>query len=205
LEEADMQADESGRISFQVSRNAVVYLFMPHNRAATSDWSLVEEGVHINGTWYSGGTSVYMKRFSAGALVDLPGTPAGVLPPLAIAQETGTISAEIKIRSGSTVTGSEPESGLSAFQTDDYEAGTEIVLEAVMSPWQYSRRLPLLNRWLIHTADGWVPVEGNRYEIPADGPNAYLRFRLEVSTPDGQVEYRTEKTIGIIVKHSEEE
>ncbi|GHU59796.1 hypothetical protein FACS189444_5750 [Spirochaetia bacterium] len=148
---------------------------------------------------------MYMKRFSAGAFVDLPGAQEGMLPPLTIAQEIGTISAEIKIRNGSTDPGAEPENGLSVFQTEDYEAGTEIVLEAVMSPWQYSRRLPLQNRWLINTAEGWVLIEGNRYEIPANGSDAYLRFRLEVSTPDGQVEYRTEKTIGIIVKHSEEE
>jgi hypothetical protein len=58
-----------------------------------------------------------------------------------------------------------------------------MILESLISPWQYSLRLPL---------------EENRYDLPDTGTSGYLRFRVEIYTPDGQTEYRTEKVIGVI-------
>ena len=114
-------------------------------------------------------------------MVEIPGTPAGTALPLVMVQEKGDVEADILIRRESN--------------------GDALLLEALVQPWQHSRRLPLQRRWFVNTGDGWEGLEGNRYEegAPLDAPPAEgsvaapLRFRLELSAPDGEVERRVEK------------
>jgi hypothetical protein len=211
--EDDISTGEEAEIRFRVNKDAVVYLFLPKNAAVPAGWTFVEGNVGINRIYYPGGTGVYMRRYYGGDWVELTGTPPGTLPPLILVQERGSVFAEIVIRR-------EDE------QNREAGKGMALTLEALVSPWQYSRKLPLRKRWFVNTGDGWAPLEGNRYELPPDpaesstelsgessaensaedseeaSPAAapeysgqgYLRFRLEVYTPDGSVEYRTEKT-----------
>jgi hypothetical protein len=72
----------------------------------------------------------------------------------------------------------------------------ELTLETVISPRQYAQRLPLKTRYLVFTDEGWQALDGDRYTVSAEAA-ADLRFRVEVYTPDGQVEYRQEKVITI--------
>jgi hypothetical protein len=177
----DALLDEGASIRFRTKRNAAVYLFLPHTVPAPRGWSLVEDRAGINRLYYPGGAAIYMRRYGAGALVEIPGTPAGAALPLVMAQEKGDLSADILIRR---------ESG-----------GEALLLEALVYPRQHSRRLPLQRRWFVNTGDGWEPLEGNRYEegAPLEAPlegeavAAPLRFRLELYTPDGEVEHRVEK------------
>jgi hypothetical protein len=177
----DALLDESASIRFRVKRNTALYLFLPHTVPAPRGWSPVEGRAAINRLYYPGGAAVYMKRYGAGAPVELPGTPAGVALPLVMAQEKGEVAAEILIR-----------------REDPEEA---LVLEALVRPWQHSRRLPLRKRWFFNSGEGWEALEGNRYREadPSERPPeedsvaAPLRFRLELYTPDGEVEYRVEK------------
>ncbi|MDR3122948.1 MAG: PQQ-binding-like beta-propeller repeat protein [Treponema sp.] len=185
----DALLDENASIRFRVKRNAVIYLFLPRSVPAPRGWSLVEDRAVINRLYYPGGAAVYMKRYGAGALAELPGTPAGTALPLIMAQEKGDLSADILIRR---------ESGAEA-----------LTLEALVHPRMHSRRLPLQRRWFVNAGDGWEPLGGNRYEagapaetsagIPEGTPEgeesiaAPLRFRLELCAPDGEVEHRVEK------------
>jgi hypothetical protein len=176
----DVLLDETASLSFRLKRNAVVYLFLPSAIPAPRGWSLVEDGVGINRLYYPGGAAVYMRRYPQGALAEIPGTPAGAAPPLVMAQEKGDLTANISIRR---------------------EEGA-LFLGALAQPRQHGRRLPLLRRWFVNAGDGWETLEGNRYEepLPVETPEpsgetvtAPLRFRLELYTPDGQVELRVEK------------
>jgi hypothetical protein len=187
----DELLDEAAGIRFRVKRNAALYLFLPRSVPAPRGWSLVEDGAGINRLLYPRGAAAYMRRYGAGALVELPGTPAGAALPLIMAQETGSLSADIGIR----------------------REGEALVLEALAYPRLHSRRLPLRRRWFVNAGDGWEALEGNRYEAgaPAAEPleasgetprdvsageesvDAPLRFRLELYTPDGEVECRVEK------------
>jgi hypothetical protein len=192
--EDDMLAGEEARIRFRVNKDVTVYLFLPRGLALPEGWSFVEGNVGINRIYYPGGTGVYMRRYYGGDWVELAGTPPGTLLPLILVQERGSIFAEIVIHRE---------------EVREAEERTVLTLEALISPWQYSRRLPLRRRWFVNTGDGWIPLEENRYELPRDlgegvpdrsregsfeSPGGeYLRFRLEVYTPDGSVEYRTEK------------
>jgi hypothetical protein len=208
-EEGDALFGEGSRISFRVKRNAVIYLFLPRTAAATGDalrealtaWSLVEDRADINRRSYPGGATVYMRRYRAFGVVELPGTPGGVAQPLIMAQERGSISADILIRhepaagtktDGNTITDAGPE--------EDAGLGTRdaFILDTLVRPWQYARRLPLLKRWFVNIGEGWVPLDGNRYDPPANAGeepvSAPLRFRVELYTPDGELEYRAEKT-----------
>jgi hypothetical protein len=176
---------EGASLSFRVRRNAAIYLFLPHRVPAPRGWSPVESRAGINRLYYPGGAAVYMRRYAAGALAEIPGTPAGTAPPLVMAQEKGDLTADIGIRR---------ESG-----------GEALILEALVMPRQHSRRLPLLRRWFFNAGDGWEALEGNRYgganliEAPREEGSvaAPLRFRLELYTPDGVVERRTEKVYTI--------
>jgi hypothetical protein len=177
----DAALDEGASIRFRAKRNVVIYLFLPHTVPAPRGWSLVEDRAGINRLYYPGGAGIYMRRYGAGALVELPGTPAGVALPLIMAQEKGELTADILIRR---------------------ESGSEaLILEALVQPRLHSRRLPLHRRWFVNAGDGWEPLEGNRYEQgalledpPEDAPIAApLRFRLELCFPDGEVERRVEK------------
>jgi hypothetical protein len=168
----DEQLDETASIRFRVKRNAALYLFLPRNVPAPRGWTLVEDRAGINARYYPGGAAVYMRRYGSGSWVELPGTPAGTVLPLIMAQERGGVGADILIRR---------ESG-----------GEGLVLEAPAQPWQYSRRLPLRRRWLVNAGDGWEALEGNRY-VEEEPAAELLRFRVELYTPDGEVEYRTEK------------
>ncbi|MDR1248535.1 MAG: PQQ-binding-like beta-propeller repeat protein [Treponema sp.] len=168
----DEQLDETASIRFQVKRNAALYLFLPRNVPAPRGWSLVEDRAGINRLYYPGGASVYMRRYGSGSWAELPGTPAGIALPLILAQERGSVGADILIRR---------ESG-----------GEGLILEAPAQPWQHSRRLPLRRRWFVNAGDGWEALEGNRY-LEEEPSAELLRFRVELYTPDGEVEYRTEK------------
>jgi hypothetical protein len=177
----DLLLDEAASIRFRLKRSAAVYLFLPSAIPAPRGWSLVEDRAGINRLYYPGGAAVYMRRYGAGAVAELPGTPAGAALPLVMAQEKGGLAADILIRR---------ESGAEA-----------LILEALVQPRLSSRRLPLQKRWFVNAGDGWEALEGNRYEdaAPADAPveeeavKAPLRFRLELYTPDGVVELRVEK------------
>jgi hypothetical protein len=185
----DPLLDETASLSFRTKRNVAVYLFLPRSVPAPRGWSLAEDRTGVNRRYYPGGAAVYMRRYGAGALAEIPGTPAGAAPPLVMAQERGDLTAEILISRESE--------------------GEALVLEALVQPRQHSRRLPLQRRWFVNAGDGWEALEGNRYEkaAPVDEPGgepagapgggeaiaAPLRFRLELYTPDGEVERRVEK------------
>ncbi|MDR0597522.1 MAG: hypothetical protein LBG14_03335 [Treponema sp.] len=177
----DAALDENAVIRFRVKRNAVVYLFLPRTVPAPRGWSLVEDRAALNRLYYPGGAAVYMRRYGAGALAELPGTPAGAALPLIMAQERGELTSDILIRR---------EKGKEGF-----------ILEALVQPRLHSRRLPLQRRWFANAGDGWEALEGNRYEggapkeasVEEETIAAPLRFRLELYTPDGEVERRVEK------------
>jgi hypothetical protein len=197
--------DETGVIRFRVSADTTVYLFLPHDLEAPEGFSFVEDRVMINRAYFPGGTSVYMKRLAAGSWTELPGQQpsygqgqgaspgAGRLPPLIVVQERGSVFAEITVREDAADRLTQTAPGTDTV----FEAGTNVILDAVVSPWQFSRRLPLRRRWFVEGEEGWIPLEGNSFELK-DEESAFLRFRLELYTPDGQIEYRAEKTIGIV-------
>jgi hypothetical protein len=194
-EPEDFALDGADRVRFRVDREALAYLFLPRTEEAPGDWSFVEEISRINRTYYPEGIRVYMKRLAAGAWTELPG---GAVPPLLAVQERGSISAEIEIReAGPEGEESSAEEAATEKAAGEFAPGTTLILEGIVSPWQYSRRLPLRKLWLVNTEAGWVPLEEDRYEIPGTLEDAFLRFRLELYTPDGQREYRAEKTIGV--------
>jgi hypothetical protein len=180
-EEDDSLLDESARIRFRVKRDAVVYLFLPQNTAAPRGWGFVEARTELNRRYYPGGATVYMRRYDRSDLVEISGTPGALVQPLILVQERGGFSAEILIHRE--------------------EEADVFTLDALVSPWQFSRRLPLRKRWLVNAGDGWAPLDGNRYDASAAAPvtsgdtSGFLRFRLELVTPDGVVEYRTEKVL----------
>jgi hypothetical protein len=189
----EIQGNEPGSIRFRLSVDTVVYLFLPHGMEAPSGFSFVEGNRMINRAYFPAGTQVYMKRFTAGSHVELSVaalTKPGAFPPLIVAQELGSVFAEITVRKAVQTT---ETTGDTVF-----EAGSILIPEAVISPWQYTRRLPLRERWAVNTGEDWVPLEENRFEVNGDTEAGFLRFRLELYTPDGQVEYKTEKTIGIV-------
>jgi hypothetical protein len=181
----------------------------------------VENNTGLNRFWYPGGAAVYMRRFSRSALVELPGTPKGTIQPLIMVQELGSISADIVI-SREMPKGLMPDSGARLLQGSpgaaaimepvgslavDGSSGPVFVLDAIIRPWQYSRRLPLRKQWLVYTDDGWLPLEKGRYELPREKElwPAHLRFRLEIRTPDGELEYRAEKAIEVSAESAEED
>jgi hypothetical protein len=194
--------DETSIIRFRVNADATVYLFLPRGTEAPEGFSFVEDRVMINRAYFPEGTAVYMKRLAAGSWAELPGhgpgqeadsgaSPrSGRLPPLIVVQERGSVFAEITVRE-------DVADRLTRATDTVFEAGTSVILDALVSPWQYSRRLPLRKRWFVDSEEGWIPLEGNSFELKGEEESTYLRFRLELYTPDGQIEYRAEKTIGI--------
>jgi hypothetical protein len=198
-EAEDSGTDAVRNIGFRVSADAAVYLFIPRGAMeAPAGWSLIEENRRINRACYPGGTGVYMKRFSRGSHVTIEGVPGGMTPPLVLVQERRAVFANITVRpeeAGLPGTGIDRDS---TSAPDEYEGGTRVILEALTGPWQYSRRLPLRKRWFVNVDEEWLPLEGNRYDLPDVGAPVHLRFRVEIYTPEGQTEYRTEKTIGVI-------
>jgi hypothetical protein len=157
----------------------------------------------INRAYYAGGVSVYMKRLAAESWADIPVSGLEKLPPLIAVQERGSVTADIVVArnedkgqeadaSGADVPAAE-QRGL----VEEYEAGTELVLDGRPSPWRYSRRLPLIKKWYVSYGAEWLPLEGNRWTVPEDAESGYVRFRLELVSPDGQTEYRAEKAVPI--------
>jgi hypothetical protein len=204
FEEDVIAEDETQRIRFQVTKNAVVYLFIPRSMEAPQGFSFVEERPGINRTYYPGGTGVYMKRFNAGGTVELEGSSRGTLPPLVLVQERQPVFGEITVRIEAGTPPDDAGVPVSPSIPGDFEAGKTVTLEAIVSPWQYSRRLPLRQRWFVNAGAEWMPLEENRYTLPEESGGGYVRFRLELYTPDGQLEYRTEKTVGIVKNENEE-
>ncbi|WP_169313427.1 OmpL47-type beta-barrel domain-containing protein [Treponema primitia] len=196
-EEGDELLDERAGIRFRVLRDAVVYLFLPKKTEAPPAWGFVEERGELNRFYYPGGVSVYMRRYGAQAVVELPGTPAGLSQPLIMVQERGSVVADILVRQ-EIVEADAVESAQLATPTLVGKFPAQVfILEALVQPWQYRRRLPLRERWLVYGDEGWMPLEGNRWEAAevAIGESGHLRFRLELYTPDGVVEYRAEKAV----------
>jgi hypothetical protein len=206
FEKDDALLDENARLRFRVAKNAAAYAFMPRGTTAPEGWSFVEGNADINQHYYPGGTDVYMKRLNSGSVAEVPGTTPGQLLPLIAIQELGSISAEITLQGMvyRDEDGELRETPILPAAGDNFEGGTIIIAENAIGPWQYSRRLPLRSRWLVNTGDGWLALEDNRFELP-DDTGGYIRLRLELYTPDGQVEYRTEKTIGITEKSKDVE
>jgi hypothetical protein len=189
-------------ISFRAVKDAVAYLFLPEGSEVPASWSPVRENAMINRNWYGDGVSVYMKRLAAENLIEIPVTGSGKLPPLIAVQERGSISADIVIRRSEDRDGKADDlNDVDMPVTDwplfieEYEAGTELLLDGRPNPWRYSRKLPLIKKWYVSYQAEWLPLEENRWTIPEDAEPGYIRFRLELVTPDGQVEYRTEKTM----------
>ncbi|MDR3336529.1 MAG: Ig-like domain repeat protein [Treponema sp.] len=199
----DLQEREETVIQFHVTQDAVVYLFLPNGIEPPASWNLVEEGLRINRTYYPEGNSMYMKRYLADSMVTIAVPQGKHLPPFVAAQKTGAIFADIHIRQ------EKQDEGLEGFYRketnpfNEYEEGSLLVLGYEASPWQWSRRLPLRKRWLINSGEGWLSLDGNRYTIAPESELAVLRFRLELYTPDGQIEYRTEKEVRITRKKEE--
>jgi hypothetical protein len=153
-----------------------------------------------------------MKRLAGENRIEIPVTGTGKLPPLVAVQERGSVSADIVIRKNED--GEEKAGDPGGVDTpvidrpgliEEYGAGTELLLDGRPSPWRYSRRLPLIKKWYVSYQAEWLPLDENRWTIPEDAEPGYVRFRLELATPDGQVEYRTEKTITVIKEKIEEE
>jgi hypothetical protein len=199
----DLQEREKTVIQFHVAQDAVVYLFLPNGIEPPASWSFVEAGLKINRTYYPEGNSVYMKRYPADSMVTIAIPQGKHLPPFVAAQKTGTIFADIHIRQ------EKQDEGLEGFYRketnpfNEYEEGSLLVLGYEASPWQWSRRLPLRGRWLINSGEGWLSLDGNRYTIAPESELDALRFRLELYTPDGQIEYRTEKEVRVTKKREE--
>jgi hypothetical protein len=210
LSAGNENAGKEGSIRFRAARDAVAYLFLPEGIEPPASWSPVREHAMINRAYYAGGASVYMKRLAAESWVDIPVTGLEKLPPLIAVQEKGNITADIVIlknRDRGKDANAEgidvPAAGQDGF-AEEYEPGTELVLDGHPGPWRYSRRLPLIKKWYVSYGAEWHPLEGNRCIIPEDAESGYIRFRLELAAPDGQIEYRTEKTIQIKEKFREE-
>jgi hypothetical protein len=197
-EEDDVQCTEDSRIRFRLNRDTAVYLFLPRNTAIPRGWAFVENTTGLNSFWYPGGTAVYMRRFSRSSLVELPGTSKGVIQPLIMVQELGSINADIIVNRET------PETPANA-TADGTEPGAVtgsnpvFILDAAIGPWQHGRRLPLRKRWFVNIDEGWLPLEEGRYVLTGEKQQqpVYLRFRLEIYTPDGELEYRTEKAIDL--------
>jgi hypothetical protein len=199
-EEEDIARDETSVIRFRVTTDAVVYLFLPPDADVPGGWSYVGESPRINRTYYRNGSRVYMKRCYGESWVELPGSRAGSLPPFIAVQEWKPVFADIEVRPARLLPNLEPSLAPETFgplEAGDCEAGTTGVLNARTADWQASRRLALRKQWLVSTEAEWVSLETNTYTLPSDPSVGYVRFRLELYAPDGQLEYRTEKTIGI--------
>jgi hypothetical protein len=198
-------AGEERIIRFRTTKDAAAYLFLPEGSEAPVSWSPVRESAMINQTWYAGGVSIYMKRLASENWIEIPVRGSGKLPPLVVLQERGSVTADIVIRenedreekAGDPDGVDMPEIDRSGF-VEEYGPGTELLLEGRPVPWRYSRRLPLIKKWYVSYQAEWLPLEENRWTIPEDAEPGYVRFRLELVTPDGQVEYRTEKTIVVV-------
>jgi hypothetical protein len=204
-EPEDLAAGEESIIRFRIEREAVAYLFLPKGTEPPAAWSPVRMDAAINRACYPEGVSVYMKRLAAESRTEISAASTGKLPPLIAVQERGSVIADIVV---SEITDSiktpMPEISGSRF-IEEYEGGTELVLEAQVSPWRYSRRLPLIKKWYVSHEAEWLPLEGNQYTIPEESAPGYIRFRLELATPDGQIEYRAEKTIQVKQNYQEEQ
>jgi hypothetical protein len=187
-EAEDLDSGLTAEIRFRLSRDALVYLFLPPGTEAPEGWSFIEERPGINRTYYPRGAAVYMRRYHGGSWVEIPGSPVGRVPPLALAQEWGSVLGDIAFRRAESPGEENP-------QAESAGAGTPLVLEALVSPWTYSRRLPLRQRWSVNTGDGWLALEGNRYTLPDEPGPEPPRFRLELYTPDGRTEHLAEKTL----------
>jgi hypothetical protein len=211
-EPEDVSAGKERVIRFRAAKDAAAYLFLPEGNEVPASWSPVRESAAINQTWYVGGVSVYMKRFVAENWIEIPVTGSEKLPPLVALQERGSVSADIVIRendnNGEKAGDSDgvdmPQVERSGF-VEEYGAGTELLLDGMPIPWRYSRRLPLIKKWYVSYQAEWLPLEENRWTIPEDADPGYIRFRLELVTPDGQVEYRTEKTVVVVAVEEIEE
>jgi hypothetical protein len=186
-------------VRFQVTCDAVVYVFTPEGEERPEGFSFVENSRSVNRANYGGNGSFSMKRFAKGAWVSITVAVDSALPPFIAAQRTGSVFAEIRVRP------EEPDGAANPF--NEYEAGTAVVLGCETSPWYWSRRLPLHRRWFVSTGEGWQLLEENRFTLPeeTESVHGYVRFRLELYTPDGQIEYRTEKEIRVIEKQEEDE
>ncbi|MDR1909555.1 MAG: hypothetical protein LBQ35_06535 [Spirochaetaceae bacterium] len=203
LWEAGDGEGEDGTIRFRAARNCVVYLFLDSREEANPSWTLIEEGLRINPVYYPGSRRVYMRRLPAGGVLEVA-SRGGNLPPFIAVHETGAITADIKL--------SKAEDDSPGFQgpgrsTEELRAGDTLTLAYTPTPWRYSRRLPLRHRWLVFINGGWEALQQDRYTIPdEDGGESggFLRFRLEITAPDGQVEYRGEKTAGITAASRED-
>jgi hypothetical protein len=203
LWEAGDGEGEGGTIRFRAARNCVVYLFLDSRDEATPAWTLIEEGLRINPVYYPGSRRVYMRRLPAGGVLEAV-SRGGSLPPFIAVQETGSITADIKL--------SKTEDDSLGFYglgrgVGEFSAGDTLNLEYIPAPWRYSRRLPLRHRWLVFAEGGWEVLEQDNYTIPAEGggeAGGFLRFRLELTAPDGQIEYRGEKTAEITAASRED-
>ncbi|GHU08175.1 hypothetical protein FACS1894151_03660 [Spirochaetia bacterium] len=201
-DKADTATDESAVISFRVTKDLILYALLPEGERAPESWALVEKTASVNRIFYPSGTDVYMKRQSAGNSVELYGTSEGKLPPVIFAQEYGGISADISIGIEQVQQQTEqpkPPAQI-PYLSGDLKPGTVLVLNHTVTPWRFSRRLPLHLRWMVNSGEGWAELESNynesRYEIP-ETSEPYIRLRLEVYTPDMQIEYRAERIIGV--------
>jgi hypothetical protein len=194
----EVEIRREAEIRFQVTCDAAVYVFIPEGAERPEGFSFVEDSRGVNRASYGNG-SFYMKRFAKGAWVSITVAADSALPPFIAAQRTGSVFAEIRVRQ------EEPDGAANPF--NEYETGTAIALGCEVSPWRWSRRLPLRRRWFVSTGEGWRLLEDNRFTLPeeTESVHGYVRFRLELYTPDGQIEYRTEKEIRIIEKQEEDE
>jgi hypothetical protein len=196
-EKEDAGLAEGALLRFQVTRDAVVYLGLSPDREAPEGWSFVEEKAGINRTYYPR-RAFYMRRYSGGAPVTISLGGEDTLPPLVLVQEWGPVFGEITIRE-------DPETPAGESAASEFAAGATLVLEARLSPWTYSRRLPLRKRWLVNPGEGWLALDGETYTLPDQPGAGFVRFRLEVYSPGGGTEYQTEKTIYIVEKKPKEE
>jgi hypothetical protein len=207
-EKEDAGLAEGALLRFHLTRDAVVYLGLAPGRKAPAGWSFVEERTGINPAYYPRGRAFYMRRYSGGTLAEILLGGEDTLPPLVMVQEWGSILGEIAIRENPEApAGDAVGTGIASAGefVAEFPAGAKLVLEARISPWAYSRRLPLRRRWLVNPGEGWLALDGGTYTLP-DNPGAgFVRFRVEVYTPDGRTEYQTEKTIYIVEKKQEEE
>jgi hypothetical protein len=216
-EKEDAGLAEGALLRFRLTRDAVMYLGLAPDREAPPGWSFVEERAGINKAYYPRGRAFYMRRYPGGALVEIPLGGEDRIPPLVLAQEWGSVFGEIEIRetpeapageaagSGNVPGGGGGDLSGGELSGGEFPSGARLTLEARVSPWTYSRRLPLRKRWLVNHGEGWLALDEGAYTLPESPGAGFARFRLELYTPDGKTEYRTEKTIYITEKTTKEE